>query len=138
MSRIYFHTEAATEEVRGWERGYAHRLAEDLTLDILGFGQYPHADTLKSMVRIPPGHSLESTPDNLWPRHARAALSGFTYDDSPKLIGPNGDDLLTFVAGNTIAAIGSDAWVFASRLHLQCEIHMWVAEQDRLWLADDR
>lgn len=135
MSRIYFNTIDVDTEVRGFERGYSQLLAEGLTLDILGFGRYPYTPRLKPMVRIPPGHHLEHTPDEIWHESARNALSLSFGDAKPKLIGPDGDELLMFVAANTVIAIGSDAWVFANRLHLQCEIHMWVAEQDRPWLA---
>lgn len=37
---------------------------------------------------------------------------------------------------NTAIASGSPTYAFMARLHAQCEIHMWVAQENRAWLAD--
>lgn len=37
---------------------------------------------------------------------------------------------------NTCLAIGSDPLCFMARMHAQCEIHAWVAGEDRWWLVE--
>lgn len=47
----------------------------------------------------------------------------------------NPSEDLWIVAHNTICDIGSDVWVMASRVHLQCEIFPYVKAEDREWFA---
>lgn len=133
MSGINFRTRTATARVSGSERAYAGILCHDLLWVATGIE-----------------HTL-SWPDR-WHRVAAMFPDGHYIHDEfararvPNQRGPHlgslvrtamsmaGDGFLE-VALNTAMLLGNDAVRLLARLHGQCEIHAWVADSDREWLA---
>ncbi len=139
MSRIYFHSIDGDAEVRGFERGYASILAEQFVFGVLGWDQIYDETRIRAMVDIPKGHYSDAPERHRtvqeWVSSLKTAMS-VNPGSGPQLRGPRGLDPLWAVAANTINNIGSDAWVFAIRLHHQCEIHAWIPTEEQPWFAD--
>ena len=119
MSRIYFHTRSGRRaEVLGSERAYLANLAS----------------------AIPGSLFYDAAP--LW----RLTGKGNEYARMPSswVFGTCGDLIVDFdgvqdegwlIGLNTLVATKSPALCFAARVHGQCEVHGWVPERHRSWLA---
>ena len=131
MSRIYFHSETGDAEVRGWERAHFgwtcnHLLLVPLSSFLSDFDREP------SVFRqiIPAGTYVLDLPD--FQHAAQRWLTGM----SGRLI-VDGNELQAWVVAlNTALLIGNDFIKLAARLHGQCEIHAYVEESNREWLAE--
>lgn len=136
MSRVYFHTKTKDAEIGGAERhwwGALCRRVSDGFLDITsGF-----CDDRINHIRkfVAPGHYLHRYAD------ARQFADHFTtafhvgYGDA--LLVYKGKPIEPLILQlNTALTFGGDALKLAARLHGSCEIHCWVEQENRAWLAD--
>lgn len=130
MSRIYWHGKHHTSELLGRERAYMGVLCSDLANPILtgrGTGQPHPIERL-----LPPGKSLFAMRD---PNEAARMYLTSLLDDNQLVF--SGETHSTFdLTLNTVIATGSPYLALLARLHGTCELHGWVAEGDREWLAD--
>lgn len=127
MSRIYFHSEHGTAELRGSERAHMGVLCNDLMLGVIG-DLYCAKDWLIPL--IPHDHHI--LMDRLKPE---SGLSSFLRGmDSAFIV--DGKRVETWIVSlNTAWTIGGDPLRLLARLHGQCEIHCWVEGVNRKWLA---
>jgi hypothetical protein len=116
MSRVYFHTPSNTAEILGAERAFAACIVESLGAALLC--SYVEALGFSTLYREP-GLLRVAMGDG------RTAL---------RVAGQNLDGWQVLL--NTAIAAGSDPVRFLARMHAQCEIHGWIAGEDRAWLAD--
>lgn len=142
MSRIYFHSPSADEEVSGTEHAWMGCLVDDIGMstvdgqllrrigkwcDLDAYGKRPADfrtdDELMRMFRLAlrSDHAL----DDVAPERSRPVLS---YHGHRILAGG--------LTENTAMLIGAPHVQLTVRLHLQCEIHAWVDGPNRAWLAD--
>lgn len=127
MSRIYFHSEHDTAELRGSERAYMGVLCNDLMLGTLGDLYYAKEWLIPLM---PPGHY--ALTDHRGPE---SGLSLFLRGMDSALI-VDGKRVETWLVSlNTAWVLGGDPLRLLARLHGQCEIHCWVEGVNRKWLA---
>lgn len=133
MSRIYFHSQTGKAAVLGSERAYLGSLASDLALAVLD----PRLDRRERLLPLlPVDHYLHtaSRDDREWWESFRTWFrvgwdgGGLLFDGGPH--DPFG------VALNTLVVMGSEVLRFCARVHGYCEIHGWVEDGDRDWLAD--
>ena len=132
MSRIYFHSEHDTAEVRGWERAYAGGLCTDLLMVALR----AHADeygTPSPLRRVVSADYVRNAPPGRFAETLRNHIGGLS--DSVFLLGADEPSTFT-VALNTAFTMGSDPIRFLARMHGQCEIHAYVEGPNRAWLSD--
>lgn len=133
MSRIYFHSEHGTAEVRGSERAHMGRLCGDLFNVMLGLDHDDDYDGHPSIYRglLIPNHYLTQTRNNFI-SSLKTALSVCMRD----VFQIKGKPVDIFSAQiNTALRVGNDILKLIARLHGQCEIHCWVAGENREWLA---
>jgi hypothetical protein len=135
MSRIYFHSEHDTAELRGSERAYMGMFCGRLLVATL---EPLDMDWRDNPIRrlIPPDHYLLDYARRGNPAFAErfrewASVAmgepGFVYQDR---------EVSRFSAAlNTALAIGNDPVKLMARLHGQCEIHCYVEGPNRAWLA---
>lgn len=129
MSRIYFHNEHDTAEVWGRERAYMGVLCNDLLIAALGVTGELWDERFLNIV--PPGSWLHTITGRKFAESFRLWLRA---SDDEYII--DGRRIPKFdVAINTALVMGSDAIKLMARLHGQCEIHAYVEEQHRMWLA---
>lgn len=138
MSRVYFHTQHATAELRGSERAHLGSLVNDLTAGFLRSTYSQDVEQLLALVK--PGHWLHRV-DRKAPGWLRPWAESFTMALTGSLSGEflqwKGRDIDPFsVCLNTALRYGSDPVRLAARIHGQCEIHAWVDGKNRAWLAD--
>mgnify|MGYP001598122955 CR=1 FL=1 len=158
MSRVYFHARHAEAELRGSERAWLHHLAEGPAMAAWDLDRAGDRATLERlapiMAAIPEPEPGEFSANHLHVAY-RAALAA---DDHPmpwvaarKFLDSLALNLRVFppgivVAGhtlrisslnlNTALVAGSDPIRLAAKIHGWCEIHCWVEDEDRAWLAD--
>lgn len=132
MSRIYFHSQHGEAEVRGSERAYLGTLANDLALAVLD----PRLDRRARLTPLLPAnaylHAMTNRNDQQWWEDFKTWFSvgfrgGLTIDGTE--YDPFG------IALNTLVAMGNEVLRFCARVHGYCEIHGWVEDDDREWLA---
>jgi hypothetical protein len=127
VSRIYWHGQHQTSELLGSERAYMGTLCTDMAMPAVSrrfLGNDPH-----------PFRRILAPGAAPW------------LDSDERLrtyLGQSGDEDLIFDGGrhdvfatvlNTVIATESPVLCLLARLHGSCEIHAWVAEEDREWLA---
>jgi hypothetical protein len=134
MSRIYFHSQSDTAELRGSERVYAGGVVNDIFEIPLGLsGLWMSAEDIEGWRSILPSGcylrrgEAKDFADRLrtWLRVEDAKL---TIDGTPR-------ELFSLKL-NTAMRWGNDAVRLLARLHGQCEIHAYVEGEHRAWLAD--
>lgn len=125
MSRIYFHSQHGTSEVRGSERAMAGGLCTDLLRVALRLNDRFMCpdDAARYLTLFPAGHYIHGLTRD---ERLRASI------DTAVSVG---DEFFT-AALNTALDIGSDPVKLMARLHGQCEIHAYVEGPNRAWLAD--
>lgn len=123
MSRVYFHSQHGTAELRGSERAYADFIVTSLTTAALDYGAWPgRSDPLEQFIRNGP-----RDPKDLG-MHLRHSNTHFELPDGQKIDG----FALTL---NTAVIVGNDVIRLLARLHGQCEVHGYVEGPHRAWLA---
>jgi hypothetical protein len=136
MSRIYFHSEHATAELRGSERAYMGIFCGNLLVATLEpLDDFSYRDGSNPLQRlVPPDSYIHAYAAGMqWTERfrqwARTSFGddGFVYQDRRVA--------RSTVALNTALAIGNDPVKLMARLHGQCEIHCWVEGPHRAWLA---
>lgn len=127
MSRVYFHTRNHDDvELLGSERAHCNLLYWDLALGVMKIDDDSYFGRDNVFFQ-----ALDPKVDDR--RHVKAALrSGF---DERFFVTPQGRYPASTVVANTALTLGSPAVRFMTRLHLQCEIHAWIAPEDRAWCA---
>lgn len=134
MSRIYFHSEHGTAELRGSERAYMGNMcmqqlfiALDLYDRFLDDRKQHWATKL-----LPPDHYVHGYRGQRGVDMAQTTL--FVGQETLTL--PDGRTTIAFSASlNTALRVGGDAFKLMARLHGQCELHCWVDGPNRAWLA---
>ena len=130
MSRIYFHSKDEDAEVRGAERAHMGCLLDRVfvaALDLHGFGAETHW-----LRRFIPQDSYVHKSANFGDS---ASLWVRGLGSETRLV--VGDKKLACfdMCLNTAMACGSDELRLCAILHGQCEMHAWVAGENRSWLA---
>lgn len=138
MSRVYFHSEHGTAELRGSERAYCGSLVSNLTAGFLRGVWGDDVDGLLALVR--PDHYLHKVDRTSvgwlapWVESFNTALTGVCSGD---MLTWRGHRIESFaLCLNTAMRYGNDAVKLAARIHGQCEIHCYVEGVNRWWLAD--
>lgn len=135
MSRIYFHSQEGTAEVRGSERAHAAVLTQDLTR--AGFGPMWESDPSRPhQIRklITPG-TFYNLNDPLGDFRKSFDL-WLNYHDKASFTLPDGRVVPAWdVVLNTAHRLGEPSVKLLTRLHAQAEIHCWVWGPNRNWLA---
>jgi hypothetical protein len=127
MSRIYFHSPSDEAELRGSERAWMGVFCNDLMVAALGGMRYRNSEWLKEL--LPADCYVRRSPD------FEESLRLFMTSFEGKLI-VEGEEIDTFtLALNTAWVVGNDPVRLMARLHGQCEVHCWVAGNNRNWLA---
>lgn len=132
MSCVYFHSPNEEAQVRGCERALAGCLTNDIGLAVLRPNDLWAEDKNRLMAAL--RHKAELRP-KVEPRdlalHFR--VDGHSYDITlaDGTLANVWDVLL-----NTSMRLGSRPMRLMTRMHAQCEIHLWVDGPNRAWLAD--
>jgi hypothetical protein len=161
MSRVYFHTEQRTAQLRGSERGWLGQLASKPAADawnLNGPDQLARCEAILALIPEPlPGryganylHQYLREAQAWEQQPPRSMLSVNT--PLRQLISAletqlnHSHDLTFHVAGhnlgglnvklNTALADDSEAVAFAAKVDGWCEIHAWIDGPDRKWAAD--
>lgn len=130
MSRIYFHSQDGTAEVRGSERAHAGVTCANLALVMLHLDPF-RTDRILQFVK--PDHYLHtfSLDQAMKSFETCFAIGELTFNL------PDGTTADAFTVGlDTCLTLGSDVVKFLARLHGQCEIHGYVEGANRRWFSD--
>jgi hypothetical protein len=133
MSRIYFHSQHGVAEVLGSERAYLGGLANDMALAVLD----PHLDRRERLLPlVPSGHYLHATggDDRQWWERGFRTWFRVGWDGAGLVVDGTAHDPFG-IALNTLVAMGNEVLRFCARVHGYCEIHGWVDDSERNWLA---
>lgn len=133
MSRVYFHSEHGTAELRGSERAYAGVMCSDLLAAVLRVdSQEDFSRRLSPLRRVIGGYPRTAEHGAAFQRALRLYLGGMS--DGYFLV--DGREHSVFSVGlNTAYVMGSDPVKLLARMHGQCEIHAYVEGPNRAWLA---
>lgn len=137
MTRLYFETRDEAAELRGWEYHWLGGLADNVARGMLAMeAHYDGWDDL-----INPAHYLGRYVDRKtkttaqWCRQFETALRQDSFH-VPLLVRKGRRISGWGLMLNTAVAVGGDAVKLAARLYSQAELHAWIAEDDRRWVAD--
>jgi len=131
MSRIYFHSQHGTAEVRGSERAWMGVLCSDIAIAALG--PLTHAREWLTPL-ITADWERQAISRGTEAQAIRALQSWINIGSKPVVI--NGEPIEPWlIALNTAMALGNDAIRLFARLHAQCEVHCWIDGPNRKWLA---
>lgn len=123
MSRVYFHSPSGEAELRGSERAHAGWLTSALGIAALNMSEYDFQERMaKHLDAGYPLRDLRSAETALRVGRVEFVVSSGRYSAWETLL-------------NTCLVIGNEPLCFLTRMHAQCEIHAWVAGEDRAWLA---
>lgn len=130
MSGITFESKSRSVSVRGSERFYAGYVTGHLTSVFLDIGS-----NKELLVKaIPAFHHLRTMDINS-PQWDSSFEASFYHGSLNLEVG--GKKINGFhLSLNTASAIGDDAVKMLARIHAQCEIHGFVAGNNRAWMAD--
>lgn len=134
MSRIYFHSEHGTAELRGSERAYMGHVCQELLESALDLHSPFPDERAEHWVAhlLPEAHYARRSRGHRQLESLRTAI----YTSGEDLRLPDGTVLSAFdLALNTALRIGGDPLRLMARLHGQCELHCWVDGPNRAWLA---
>lgn len=142
MSSVTFTSEHTSAAIRGWERAHAGGVTSDLAAGLLNL-RY-HAAEVMARTPVCPDYVHD-----LYRRRTSDRVAPFDFVDSfmtcfhlggaisPMTFRVDDREATAFqVQLNTAMVVGNDVTRFLARLHAQCELHGWVAEANRPWLAD--
>lgn len=133
MSRIYFHSETETAEVMGSERAWLGSITDKVGLSLLdGYAIRALGEwlTFEFFGRRPDDFRLDA---ELMQTAHLALRNGF---DSDRVLRYRDRELSSWdINLNTVLRLGSTSLKLAARIHAQCEIHGWVDDANRTWLA---
>lgn len=131
MSRIYWHSKDHTSELLGAERAYMGSLCHDLAAPIVG-DKYPSGGE-HQFTRIMARSERDQT--HAWTPSTDDQVRLYLWG-SNRSLHFDGEDHEAFGAVlNTVIATESPTLCLLARLEGSCELHAWVAEEDRDWLA---
>lgn len=129
MGRISFETKDRTVFVSGSMRSHADLLMSKITNGLLDPAR--NKDLLLSA--MPEDHYLHKSIA-IGPNWAREFEAACSYGEINFTIGD--EKFNSFSLGlNTATAVGNDAVKFLMRVHAQCEMHGYIAGENREWLA---
>jgi hypothetical protein len=134
MSRIYFHSQHGTAELRGSERAYMGGFAGNLLCLSMGVDYIWGADTDTIW------HSILPRDHYVFNRTSgeinKDSLETLLKVGSQSLIVDDKECDVFTLSLNTMIRSGGDVFKLMAKLHGQCEIHAWVAGEHRKWLAE--
>ena len=130
MSRIYFHSEDETAEVRGSECAHLGVTCSRITWSVFKSVAEDWGER-KALLRklFPPGHYVLECDG-----FTEAARIYLSVGQGPLILGGKEINLFSLRL-NTAHYMGSNPVRLAARLHGQCEIHAYVEGPNRGWLA---
>lgn len=124
MSTVYFNSPSDSAELRGAERAHFGGLVSSIGLAALGVSDMFGGDDIVAAV-VPPVRD---------PRFLATMLRANESETSLRF--PDGSlHNVWHLSLNACLAVGGEPLRFAARLHAQCEVHGWIAAEDRAWLA---
>lgn len=130
MSYISFQTPDRIIYLRGAERFHMRMMCVDMLSSAIGWKSYGDEHPLKPY--IPADNYVHHSPSR-FAENADLWMRG--YDGC--FVTPDGEYINTFdLALNTAYVMGSDPVKLAARLHGQCELHCYVENKNKLWLAE--
>jgi hypothetical protein len=133
MSRVYFHSQSGTAELRGWERAWASGIVEDLASGVIMPRVPDQTDRLLEL--IPEGHYLRGMDykGQNWGFWLQSFGTAWRVELKLQWRGHALDSWVFSL--NTALVLGNDPVKFLARMHAQCEMHCWVDGPSRAWLA---
>lgn len=132
MSRIYFHSDYRTAELRGSERAHMGILCSRLLIASLG-SLYDSRENPSWIRRFLPPDYYGFNEE--FSRFESTLETWIRVSDGDFIV--EGKKVSVFSTGlNTAYKMGNDAIKLCARLHGQCEIHCYVEGQNRAWLAN--
>jgi len=135
MSSIYFHSKTDETQVNGSERALMANIVNNLTLAILDISTF-NIDKYKQIIN--PQHYLYDSyyQDKPLIECLKTAVKVPETMDKD-IFQINNQNINTFnMTLNTAISIGNDVIKLFARLHGQCEIHSYVSNKNKKWLAD--
>jgi hypothetical protein len=154
MSSVSFHTRNHETKLSGAERAWMDIFVQDLAEKLLGVRPgdsfaCDYAEVLRPVIvgrlaeTMPPPHDREASgPErtrnwDLWEKWSRSFVLHAMGSMSGTIFKWRELDLDSFeLQLNSAMRVGGDVVKLMARLHGACEIHTWVAEKNRAWLAD--
>lgn len=153
MTRVYFHSQQRTVDVRGSERAYFGLLCKNIVERVIStpsdYDDFERRRLQAFKLLLGADHylvqeCLESSQDTISFRGVAGISASFDFEQGVKntLHSMITNSLLgerigvSELALNSAIVSGSDALKLAARLHGQCEIHTYVEGENRGWLAD--
>jgi hypothetical protein len=135
MSAIYFHSKSNKTQVNGSERALMANIVNNLTLAILDISTF-NVDKYKQIIN--PQHYLYDSYYQDKPLIESLKTAVKVADTMGKdVFQINNQNINTFnMSLNTAISIGNDVIKLFARLHGQCEIHAYVSNENKKWLAD--
>lgn len=134
MSHVTFQTRTQSVQLRGSERLHLGSLVFDIGYALLGIddlGGYDRwAPLLHEDLRVSDQREWD------WRSSWETRIRTHIWVANPVLHSPRGEVRAMDVIYNTAMAAGSDLIKLAARIDGQCEIHGWIPEDDRPWVAD--
>lgn len=123
MSRVYFHSETGTAELRGSERAHCNVTCAGIGWAVLGI--HFHDDPVLRLITRP-----SPLPD------VRFLETSFRVSEMTFALPDGRSEEAWIVALNTCIDVGNDALRLMARLHGQCEVHAYIEGRNRAWLAE--
>lgn len=130
MSAVYFTAKNKEATLCGSERAYAGLTCTRLFEHSLDMSLPNNANWREMLIPV--------LGDGGWVRDRETAVEALSSPMSYDVEYRMGDQeaSLFWTTLNTTLAMGSDAVKLLARVHGQCELHGWVAEESAPWLAD--
>jgi hypothetical protein len=130
VSRVNFSSKSNSVELRGSERAYAGGIVTGV---LRGLIHTSDRERLMSYAVNPPSYLTTVTPQD-FESTLSLALGGWNEKFGFRV---NGEFIGVWeLALNSTIVVGNDVTRLLARMHAQCEIHGWVAEHNRPWLAE--
>lgn len=134
MSRVYFHTESETAELRGSERAYAGWICGQLFVQSLNLSGNSFRSDTSPLKKILSKDSYLARMEGLdFNNNLSTALSA-GFQNYLEIEGKQVNGFAAML--NTALVMGSDELKFLARMHGQCEIHAYIEGANKKWAED--
>jgi hypothetical protein len=145
MSSVCFHTPSDDVRLSGAERGLFRNLCTNMFLGYIVPQMCEwHTSSKDKLARfsdsINESHWIKGRIHNYLvgdqdSRHIEKDLELFFSVENTILTFPEAEFELFSLSLNTALLLGSDPIKLAARIHGQCELHCWIAAQNKEWIA---